>query len=47
MMFSDDVKAAKGDTTAFRKTKRLWRAYGPCPLVVARPNGKSWNHERI
>jgi len=46
-VFVVDVKPARGDTAAFRKIKRLWKKYGPCPLVVARPKGTSWTHERI
>lgn len=47
IVYAVDVKAAKGDTTAFRRTKKLWRLYGPCRLVVARPQGKGWKHEEV
>ena len=33
-IWAEDVKGM--ETPAFRKNKRLWKAYGPCPLRIIR-----------
>lgn len=34
--FAIDVKGT--ETPKFRRDRKLWAAYGPCPLVVAKPD---------
>ena len=33
-VWAEDVKGV--ETPAFRKNKRLWKSYGPCPLRIIR-----------
>ena len=33
-VWAEDVKGV--ETAAFKKNKRLWKAYGPCPLRIIR-----------
>lgn len=40
-----DVKGV--ETPAFKKNKKLWKAYGPCPLDIVKKNGKAWKREVI
>lgn len=41
----EDVKGF--ETPAFKKNKRLWAKYGPCPLIVLKRKGKSWSKEIV
>lgn len=41
----EDVKGC--ETKEFKRLRRLWRAYGPCPLQVVRRKGKGWQAETI
>ncbi len=42
------VEDVKGKETAkFKHDKRLWRSYGPCPLVILTRRGRSWSKEVI
>lgn len=40
-----DVKGV--ETPAFKKNRKLWKAYGPCPLEIVTKSGKVWKHEVI
>ena len=40
-----DVKGV--ETPAFKKNRKLWKAYGPCALEIVTKKGKSWNYEIV
>jgi len=41
----EDVKGF--ETPAFRKNKKLWAVYGPCPLHIIKKHGSGWDMEFV
>ena len=44
-VWAEDVKGM--ETQAFKRHKRLWRKYGPCPLRIVKLAGKKWKTTEI
>lgn len=43
--WAEDVKGY--ETPAFKRHKRLWRRYGPMPLLILKRRGRGWSRETI
>lgn len=42
------IEEVKGyETTTFRTVRRLWKKYGPMPMLILKRSGSRWKTERL
>lgn len=41
------VEEVKGCEVDFARVRRLWKKYGPCPMLVLKRKGNGWDKETI